>query len=115
MKLLEILKERNISRLQLAMSTKVNPSSIYDATNKRIPFYPAWKKRIAEYLELTEEELFSEDETEQPEYSYTFKLKERITCCYDCPICDNEQAYCCITNKECQDKDLPQDCPLTET
>jgi len=58
MKLTEVLNERKISKLQLSMRAGISPSSLYDALNGRIPFYPAWKKRIAEYLQMDEQELF---------------------------------------------------------
>ena len=62
MYLITILKERNISKLQLALKAGVTPSDLYQAINGKIPFYPAWKKRISEYLKIDENELFKESE-----------------------------------------------------
>lgn len=64
MKLVDVLKERNISKLQLALNTGINPAFIYDAFNGKRDLYPGWKKRIAEYLKMEESELFEEDDDE---------------------------------------------------
>lgn len=64
MKLLEIIKERKISKLQLAMKAGVVPSDLYQAINGKIPFYPKWKHLIAEYLQMSEDELFGGDTDE---------------------------------------------------
>ncbi len=58
MYLLEILKERNITKLQLALNTKITPSDLYCALNGKKPFYPAWRKRISKYLNISDKELF---------------------------------------------------------
>lgn len=62
MRLLSVLKEREISKLQLALRTGITPSDLYCAINGKKPFYPAWKSKIADYLQIKEEELFEEGE-----------------------------------------------------
>lgn len=58
--LLKILKEKNISKLQLALNSKIAPNDLYLAINGKKPFYPKWKKRIAEFLEIDEKILFDD-------------------------------------------------------
>jgi predicted transcriptional regulator len=58
MKLIQLLEKKNLSKLQLALRAGISPSDLYDAINGRKPFYPAWKKRISECLEMTEEDIF---------------------------------------------------------
>lgn len=59
-KLLAVLRERNISKLQLAMRAGVTPSDLYCAFGGKKPFYPAWRRKIADYLQIDEAELFKE-------------------------------------------------------
>lgn len=58
MRLQEVLNERGISKLQLALKSEIAPSDLYLALNGKKPLYPGWKKRIAECLEMDESELF---------------------------------------------------------
>lgn len=60
MKLEEILKEKNLSKLQLALSTQIAPCDLYCAINGKKPFYPKWRKKVAEFVNVSEQELFSE-------------------------------------------------------
>ena len=60
MDLLEILKQRKISKMQLALNARITPSDLYQALNGKQPFFPAWKKRIADFLDVDMEELFKE-------------------------------------------------------
>ena len=60
-KLIETLHERNISRLQLAMKAGIPPSDLYAAMSGKRYFYPGWRRKIAEYLEMDESELFGTD------------------------------------------------------
>ena len=59
-KLESILIERKVSRLQLALKIGINPSTLYDCIKGKREFYPAYKKKIAEYLEVDEANLFDE-------------------------------------------------------
>ena len=69
MKLLDVLNERNISKLQLALKAGITPSDLYCAINKTKPFYPSYKRKIAEYLQIEEAELFAESEGDNVENS----------------------------------------------
>jgi len=57
-KLSEVLQERRMSKLQLAIGAGVNPSDLYSAMSGKKPFYPSWKKRISIFLDIKESELF---------------------------------------------------------
>ena len=60
MKLEAILKERGISKLQLAMGSGVNPSDLYSAMSGKKPFYPTWRHRISNYLGVAEIDLLTD-------------------------------------------------------
>lgn len=60
MKIEETLKERKISGLQAAMRAGIAPSDFYQAVNGKKPFFPSWRKRLAEVLDMPEDELFPE-------------------------------------------------------
>lgn len=60
MDLLGILKQRKISKMQLALNARITPSDLYQALNGKKTFFPAWKKRIADFLDVDIEELFKE-------------------------------------------------------
>ena len=64
MKLLDVLRERNISKLQLALNAGITPSDLYCALNGKKPFFPKYKRKIAEFLQIDEAELFAEGEGE---------------------------------------------------
>ena len=61
MKLLKVLEERKISKLQLALNAGIAPHYLYNAINGKMPFYPKYKKAIAEYLQMDESELFGNE------------------------------------------------------
>lgn len=63
MKLERVLKERGISKNQIAMQARISPADFYQAVNGKKPFFPAWRARIAEALDIPESELFTEDYT----------------------------------------------------
>ena len=56
--LLEILETKGISKLQLACKCGMATTDLYSAINGNKPFYPKWRKRISEYLEVDEQTLF---------------------------------------------------------
>ena len=64
MQLQQILKEREMSRLQLALKSNIAPSDLYSALSGKKPIYPGWKKRIAECLQVDEAELFGDSDAE---------------------------------------------------
>lgn len=55
-----VMQERGISTRRLAIEAKIVPQSLYSALNGTSPFWPGWKKRVAEALEMDENELFKE-------------------------------------------------------
>ena len=61
MQLLKVLEERKISKLQLALNAGIAPHYLYNAINGKMPFYPKYKKTIAEYLQMDESELFGNE------------------------------------------------------
>lgn len=65
MKLEDLLKQKNISKLQLAMKAGISPADFYQALNGKKPFFPAWRRRIAEVLNMPESELFPEYRKEE--------------------------------------------------
>lgn len=56
----EIMKQRNISQASMARMANINQTQFNRAYNGFQPFFPAWRKRISEALNIREEELFSE-------------------------------------------------------
>ena len=62
-KLKTILKDRGLSVNKLAFRAEIANTSLYNALAGKIPMYPRWKKRISEFLELPEEEIFDDQDT----------------------------------------------------
>lgn len=60
MRIKKILKDRGISMLQAAMKAEISPSDFYQAVNGKKPFFPAWRKRLSETLDVPEKVLFPE-------------------------------------------------------
>ena len=65
-KILNALRERGMSKLALAKAAGITPSDFYTAMNGKKPFYPKYRRAVAEYLGVDESDLFSE-EAEQNE------------------------------------------------
>ena len=61
-KIIKLSQEKGISINQLALSSRITPSDLYSALSGKKPFFPNWRKRVAEALDSTVEELFSEEE-----------------------------------------------------
>lgn len=61
-KLRAIIEERGITPYRLAKDCNISVTLIYGALNGTVSFYPRWRKSIAEYLGMTEEEIFEEVE-----------------------------------------------------
>lgn len=59
----EILKERKLSKLKVAMDAGISPGDFYQALSGKIPFYPKWRRLLAECLDLKEDDLFPKDES----------------------------------------------------
>ena len=60
MRLTEVLSVRNITRNRLAKDADIAPSDLYSAIKGNKPFYPAWRKRIANALGMDENDVFPE-------------------------------------------------------
>lgn len=58
------LAERGISRNRLALMAMIAPSDLFCALSGKKPMYPSWRKRIADALNVPENVLFSEEESE---------------------------------------------------
>lgn len=59
-RVLKELETRNISRYRLALSIGVAPPDLYCALSGKKPLWPAYRRKIAAYLQVPEEELFNE-------------------------------------------------------
>lgn len=57
----KLIEEQGISKLKLALECNIPPHHLYNAINGKTPFYPKYKQSIAEYFNLTQQELFKED------------------------------------------------------
>ncbi len=60
MKINDVLREKNISKAQAAKMADIPQNDFYQATNGKKTFFPAWRRRLAEALDLSEHELFPE-------------------------------------------------------
>ena len=61
-KIIKLSQEKGISINQLALSSRITPSDLYSALSGKKPFFPNWRKRVAEVLDCNADELFTEDE-----------------------------------------------------
>jgi lambda repressor-like predicted transcriptional regulator len=56
--LLKQIESKGITINQLALELKISPTSLYSAVKGEIPFYPKYRKLIAEYFNKEESILF---------------------------------------------------------
>lgn len=61
-KLKEEMKRQGISGNQLSMKAMVSSTDFYSALKGKRPFFPAWRKRVADVLGKPEADLFSDEE-----------------------------------------------------
>ena len=61
-KLVEKMRQKNITTHKLAKLSNITPQDLYSALSGKKPFFTNWRKRVAEALDSTVEELFAEDE-----------------------------------------------------
>lgn len=66
-KLIQELDNRNMNIRQLALAADIVPQSLYAAVHGRVYFWPGWKKRVAEALDMSVDELFEEQEVNNAE------------------------------------------------
>lgn len=61
------MDKRELSSNKLALKAMISPANFSQAINGKSPMFPAWRKRIAEVLELPEDALFPEYAKEKGE------------------------------------------------
>lgn len=61
-KLVEKMRQKNVTTHKLAKLSNITPQDLYSALSGKKPFFPNWRKRVAEALDSTVEELFSINE-----------------------------------------------------
>lgn len=59
-KLRELLTEREITPYRLAKDCKIGTNHIYNILSGDCKIWPRWRKSIAEYLGLPEEDIFED-------------------------------------------------------
>lgn len=57
-KLKALLKERDITGAQLSRECGITQSTVYNIIAGRQYVWPKWRRKISEYLEVPQEELF---------------------------------------------------------
>lgn len=60
-KLKEEISKQNLTIRKVALKANIVPASLYAAINGNVKFWPGWRKRVAEALEVDEAEIFAED------------------------------------------------------
>ena len=61
-RLAELRHQRQMSQLNLAKLTGIQPSDLSRIENHRMVCYPAWKKRLSRALGVSEQEIFPLEE-----------------------------------------------------
>ena len=59
-KLVEKMRQKNITTHKLAKLSNITPQVLYSALSGKKPFFPNWRKRVAEALDSTVEEIFED-------------------------------------------------------
>jgi predicted transcriptional regulator len=60
LKINDIIRDRGLTKSELAWMAHITLNDFYQATNGRKTFFPAWRKRISTALEMSEDEVFPE-------------------------------------------------------
>lgn len=63
-KLKREMERQGLNRNQLSIKAQITTSDLYAAMRGDKPFFPSWRKRVADALGVAEAELFDDDETE---------------------------------------------------
>jgi transcriptional regulator with XRE-family HTH domain len=58
----DVREKRGLSQLKLSRIAEIAPGTISNIENGKVFVYEGWKKRLAEALEVPQNELFPEDE-----------------------------------------------------
>lgn len=56
------MERKKMCAMKLAGKAGISPSDLYQALKGKKPFFPAWRKRIAEVLQVPESDIFPESE-----------------------------------------------------
>ncbi len=59
-RLREIRETKKLSQVDLTRKTGIGPATISNLENEKIFPYPGWRRKLAQALEVSEEELFPE-------------------------------------------------------
>ncbi len=70
MQINKVIMEKGLTKAKVANMANIPQNDFYQATNGKKTFFPAWRKRAAEALQMSEAELF-------PEYQGSEKKSER--------------------------------------
>lgn len=60
-KLREEMKRQKLSSNKLSLKAMISPANFSQAINGKMPFFPAWRARVAEVLDIPQNELFPEE------------------------------------------------------
>ncbi|MFH5836716.1 hypothetical protein ACHAL6_11650 [Proteiniclasticum sp. C24MP] len=58
------VQARQVSNMKIAMEAGISPSDFYQALKGLKPFFPRWRDSLCEVLDLREEDLFPEENSE---------------------------------------------------
>lgn len=56
------IEDKGISIRQIALKSEIASQDLYQALNGKKPFYPGWRKRVAAALEMSVDDLFSDQD-----------------------------------------------------
>lgn len=60
-KLREEMENQKISANKLSLKAMISPANFSQAINGKMPMFPGWRKRLAEALDIPQNELFPEE------------------------------------------------------
>jgi len=60
MKINEIIRARGMTKSEIAVMAKIPQNDFYQCTNGKKSFFPSWRKRVANVLQMPEDEVFPE-------------------------------------------------------
>ena len=61
----DVIKQKNLTVRKLAILSRITPQDLYQAINGHRPFYPGWRKKVAEAFQMSEKELFPEEKNNE--------------------------------------------------
>ncbi len=63
----DVREKKGLSQLKLSRMTEIAPGTISNIENGKVYVYDGWKKRLAAALEVSEVELFPDNEDKEVE------------------------------------------------